>query len=251
MSRNFELLRQASWSQEFFQDMPTEAPTEVPSRDTNRRRMKRPPPGNDQVSVFVRRAFLNPHNPSVRSIMFAGLYRRAGCTWTCAQTAKILADSVDGDICAVDTNFHAPALHHHFLGQPQGGLSDAMCASKPAAESAKQVNGSNLWLVPVGYQNERARSMMDSTILEKHLRELRNRFDYLLIDGVLQGSGTGVPAGCRAVDGVVLVAESGGIEPKMVFSLRRRLESAHVPLLGVVLNQRLAERASMFERLIR
>ena len=233
MSKNFELLRQASWSQEFFADLPTESHASEP----NQQRVKRSPTGSDQISTFVRGTFLNPRGPHIQSVLLAGLSRGAACTRTCAQAAKVLADSIEGKVCVVDANFRAPALHQYFSHESQAGLSDAMIRSKPPGEFATKVNWSNLWLVTAGYQNERARSVANNAILETYLRELREQFDYLLIDSEVVDSGAGAPAGCRAVDGVVLVGESREVVPDFVLKMRKTLERARVPLLGVVLNE--------------
>jgi Mrp family chromosome partitioning ATPase len=247
MSRNFELLRQAGWSQEYFQDVPPESRTEK----TSRRRHKLPPRGNDQVSALVRRIFLNPLSADVRSVMFARITQRSGCTWTCAQAAKILADAIDGTVCAVDANFQTPALHQHFGEEAHAGLSDAIAGSKPIYELAQQVKGANLWLVAAGLQCERAKKLASNAVLETHLRELKSRFDYLLVDSEIAGSGYGSPAGCRSVDGVVLVADARQITPKAVLVTRKKLESAHVSLFGVVLNQNETELPSFLERLMK
>src|SRR5215813_1071305 len=126
MSRNFELLRQASWGQEFFQGLPPE-PTPA---EAARKQIKRPPAGNDQVSTFVRRTFLHPRS-HVRSVMFVGISERAGSTWTCAQAARVLAEAIDDDVCAVDANLKAPSLHQQFSREAEAGLSEAALGSTP------------------------------------------------------------------------------------------------------------------------
>ena len=247
MSRNFELLRQAGWSQEYFQDMPAESRT----NETRRKYFKRPPRGNDQVSDLVRRIFLSPLSVEVRSVMFAGITERSGCTWTCARAAKTLADSIEGSVCAVDANFQTYSLHQHFWDEAYVGLSDAIVGSKPTCEFAKQVKGSNLWLVPAGFQHDRARKLASDAVLETHLGELKSKFDYLLVDGQIADPGRGSPTGCRSVDGVVLVADSRQITPKTVLATRKKLESAHVSLFGVVLNQNETELPPFLERLMK
>jgi Mrp family chromosome partitioning ATPase len=247
MSKNFELLRQSGWSQEFFQGLPTE------SRhfETAQRRIKRRPMGNDQISQLVQRVFLDPRNPQIRCVMFTAISRRVGCTWTCAHAAKILAESIEGTVCAVDTNFREPALHHYFSVEGRDGLANAVAETRPAKEFAKHIHEGNLWLVAAGRSTGRSGPTADGALLETYLRELRGGFDYLLVDAALVSARSNATAVARAVEGAVLVVESTESGPHAVLDARRHLDRAHVPLLGVVLNQRSSVLPSVLDRLMR
>jgi Mrp family chromosome partitioning ATPase len=247
MSRNFELLREAGWGQEFFQGLPSG----IRTADAKPRRPKLPHLGNDQISKLVQKVFLDPRSPHIRSVMFTSNTRRVGCTWTCAQVAKLLSASVEASVCVVDANFQAPSLQQHFLLEAKAGFSDAIVESKPAKDFAKQLNGGNLWIVPAGHQTTRTQLVSKEPFLEMRLEELRGAFDYLLVDAPLVAPGSKQIATRRTVDGVVLVLESNSIGAKSVLEIRRRLDKAYVPLLGVVLNQRGEVLPSVLDRLFR
>ena len=154
MSKNFELLRQTDWSQEFFQGLPTE----TRHIETAQKCIKRRPMGNDQISTLVQRVFLDPRSSHIRCVMFTANSRRVGCTWVCAHAAKMLAESIEGTVCAVDTNFREPALHSYFSVEGRDGLANAVAESRPAKEFAKQTQEANLWLVAAGRSTGRSGS---------------------------------------------------------------------------------------------
>jgi len=247
MSKNFELLRQAGWRQDFFEGLPSEPPVEP----TSTKRAKRFPPGEDQVSTLVQKLFLSSGGSDIRTVMFSGVVRSVGCTRTCAQAAKTLANAVSGSVCVVDTNFEAPSLHHHIPQTAGAGLSDAILESKPGKEYAQRVSDSNLWMLAAGSQGRRVKGFSKGATLESYLRELAGQFEYLLLDGPALSSGPHAFSVGRASDGAVLVMESTGVAPNLLLKARKQLQAARVPLFGVVLNQREPALPPLLDRLIK
>jgi Mrp family chromosome partitioning ATPase len=252
MSKNFELLRQAGWRQELFEGLPTEAPPpEAPVKPTASRRVKRFPLGDDQVSTLVQRIFLHSGGSDVRTVMFSGVVRRVGCTRTCAQAAKTLANAVAGTVCVVDANFEAPSLDHHISPSTGPGLSDAILESKPGRDYAECIADSNLWMLVAGRQATRVNGFSKGATLESYVRELAGQFDYLLVDGPSLSSGSLAFSVGRAGDGAVLVLEPAGVAPHLLLKARKQLEAARVPLFGVVLNQREPALPPLLDRLMK
>ncbi|HUN63409.1 MAG TPA: hypothetical protein VMU53_15540 [Candidatus Sulfotelmatobacter sp.] len=251
MSRNFELLREAGWRQELFEGLPTapEPTHEEPVIPAETRRQ--PPVRNDQISMLVRKVFLDPHRVRNRAVMFSSVARGAGCTWTCAQAAKTLAGAVSGDVCVVDANFEAPVLHEQFSVAGRVGLADAVFASKRAKEFVVRAGQKNLWMLPAGDVEKRALSLSNGPILESHLRELRGDFDFLLIDGPPLTAGAHACSIGRAGDGAILVLNSAGIPPALLLNARKQLDAAGLPLFGVVLNQRESGLPPLLDRLMK
>jgi Mrp family chromosome partitioning ATPase len=254
MSKNFELLRQAGWKQDFFEGAQTEAPQapRSPSRKVNspvnpppraRYRASSMPAKGDRISSLVHKIFLDPRNPHIRSAAFFGVAPRAGCTWACAQTARTLASLVDGTVCVVDANFSAPSLHGQFSVDNLVGFSDAIFQGKPARTLVRQIDGSNLHIICAGA--ECARAQPEVARVGERLRELRREFDYLLVDAPSVLDGSLAASVGQAGDGAILVVESTGIALESLLKAKQRLKAAHVPLFGVVLNDRRAPAHSL------
>jgi len=248
MSKNFELLRQAGWRQEYFEGLPS---SPVPEHSPHASGPTRFSVKNDQLSMLVRRVFLEGRGSDVHMVMFSGITRRAGCTWTCANTAKALANAVTGSVCVIDANFEAPSLHKYFSAGFPAGISDAIFESVPSKQFAVQIEDTNLWFLPAGKRSKQALALPDHSPLESHLRELREEFDYLLVDVPALASGSLAVSVGRAGDGAVLILESAGIAPNLLLRARKHLERARVPLFGVVLNQREPVFPSLLDRLMK
>jgi len=250
MSKNFELLRQAGWHQDYFEGLPS-SPLTGDSVNHPPARSKPFPMRNDQISMLVRKIFLDPRHSHVCTVMFSGTTRGAGCTWTCANAAKTLANSVDGNICAVDANFLAPSLHTYFAGELSPGLSDAIFDSAPSKQFARQFEDTNLWFLPAGGRCKRALTHTDRLPLESYFRELRGEFDYLLVDVAAVAWGSFAASIGQSVDGAVLVLASSGVAPNVLRQARRHLDKVRVQLFGVVLNQRAPVLPSVLDRLMK
>ena len=201
--------------------------------------------------MLVRKIFLDSRHSQVCTVMFSGTARGVGCTWTCANAAKALANSVSGSICAVDANFLAPSLHTHFGGKLSPGISNAIFDSVPAMQFAQQCEDTNLWVLPAGSQCKRALSLAGKSSMEPHLRELRSKFDYLLVDVPTAAWGSFAASVGQSVEGAVLVMDSSGVAPNVLRQARRHLDRARVQLFGVVLNQRAPVLPSVLDRLMK
>jgi len=252
MSKNFELLRRAGWRQDYFEGLPgASAPAPNASGpDHSRRRMQSSLP-DDPVSAIVRKVFLEPLGGQARIVSFAGISRRAGCTWTCVHAAKTLARYADGRVCLVDANFEAPAVQQYFPGAACLGISDVMFDSAPAKTYPISEGGANVWYLPAGTQCQRARMFPDGSQLDAHLRNLAKEFEYVLIDAPPLDSGPLVAAICKASDGAVLVMEPSGVTAAALARGRSLLATARVQLFGVVLNQRVPTLPPVLDRLMR
>jgi protein-tyrosine kinase len=252
MSKNFELLRQAGFKQDYFGDVRTETPpaekinAPAGSPSTARYRAPNAPAQDDQISALVRKIFLDGRDPNVHSVVFSGVAPSAGCTWACAQTGTTLASMVDGTVCLVDANFAAPAINRQFGQDNAVGFSDAILQGKPARNFARQIDGSNLYVLSAGEEGVRLEPDGAGANVARCLRELRRDFDYLLVDAPpLAGSSTASTAG-RAGDGAILVLESTGIALESLLKAKQHLKAARVPLFGVVLNGRKSPAHSLF-----
>jgi Mrp family chromosome partitioning ATPase len=251
MSKNFELLRRAGWRQDYFEGLPgASAPMpETARRDTSRK--TRTCLSDDPVSSIVRKVFLETRGEPIRIVSFAGISRRAGCTWTCVHVAKTLANYVDGRVCLVDANFEAPAVHKYFSGGDCSGLSDALCGDKPAKNYVVTTSRANVWYLPAGNKCQRVEMFLGGSQLDTHLQGLANEFAHVLIDAPSLDSGALVTTICKAGEGTVLVMEPSGVTAAALARGRGLLTTARVPLLGVVLNQRVPTLPPVLDRLTR
>jgi Mrp family chromosome partitioning ATPase len=242
VSRNFELLQQAGWAGDDFGAAQPNHKSQHARLDLNgvgnvaqARQTHRP--NREETAKLVRKVFLAPHGEVPKMVVFCGAKRGAGCSWLCARASKILAAEVNGRVCAMDANIHSPSLHRYFDQQNAAGLTDAIHQRQPAMKFARQIRDGNLWLLPCGRPASHNFHLTPSVGLESLMSGLRAEFDYLLIDAPSVEAHPDAMVLARLADGAILVLEASGTPRELVFKAKRSIESANVPLLGVVLNQ--------------
>jgi capsular exopolysaccharide synthesis family protein len=185
--------------------------------------------------------FLQGNVESPRVVTFAGVDAGSGCSWLCAHIADILASQGLGSVCVVDANLRKPAMTNLFGTSNHHGLSDALSQGGPVRDFAKPVMGENLWLLSSGSlaadQGESA-SLLNSETMKVRISELRNEFDYVLIDSApLSAYVDGVMLG-QLADGLVLVLEANATRREAAARIADTLRASNVRIVGAVLNKR-------------
>jgi Mrp family chromosome partitioning ATPase len=249
MSRTFELLQRTGKSQRLFHEPVTikEDPTganraweESPARSPEVRRLRLDIEGlgREESLKFVRRVFLSQQDDAARSVVFSGVERAVGSTWNCVCAARTLAAQVAGRVCVVDANFRHPALHRFFGVENTGGLASALTANEPVSTFLIQLGDTNLWLLPSGAEMSDLSRYCTPLEMELRLTELRDQFDYVLIDSPSANHYADALALGAMTDGVVLVLDSESTHRDAARRAAMNLRAAKVRTIGAILNKR-------------
>ena len=221
----------------------TAAPVPAPVSAADRRAAsERDPNGRvstmEEIRKLVQRVFLIHQNGNApHAVAFCGANRATGTTWVCATAAESLARESAGSVCLVDANLHSPSLHDSFGIANTGGLVEMTQTPRAATEFAQRIS-SNLWVITAGLPATAATARLNGQTLGERFAELRNAFDFLLIDTpALDVSSDAVILG-RVADGVVLVVASDSTRRETARNAKTSFEIAQVPVLGAVLNKR-------------
>jgi capsular exopolysaccharide synthesis family protein len=195
----------------------------------------------EETLKLAQNIFLLGNVESPRVVTFAGVDAGNGCSWLCAHIADILASQGLGSVCVVDANLRKPAMTNLFGTSNHLGLSDALSKGGPIRDFAKPMMGENLWLLPSGSlaadQVESA-SLLNSETMKVRISELRNEFDYVLIDSApLSAHVEGVMLG-QLADGLVLVLEANATRRETAVRIADSLRASNVRIVGAVLNKR-------------
>ena len=233
MSRNFELLQQIEGGGEILPHLPCEVgPTRTLAGVDGL------PAQYEPLISLVQRVFLVPGMDAPRMVVFSGADRGSGCTWICAHTCKVLAALVPGSVCVVDANLRSPGLHQYFdLEKPQG-LSDALTQPDPIRNFVQGVSDGRFSVLGAGSAGLNHGATIDINRVRSRIKELRQEFDYVLVDAPsldLYTDGT-VLAG--ASDGLIMILGANSSRREAARNAVEELKAANVPLLGAVLNKR-------------
>jgi Mrp family chromosome partitioning ATPase len=258
MSRNFELLRKARKGQELFIQPPPSWPAENDSvagfnektvhTESIVDRKKQPPhpisPGRqsdgvaqEEIAKLVRTVFVFPNSHAPRVVSFSSI-EGAGSSEICRRAAESLASEGSQSVCLVDGNFHAPSLHHLLGVRQYPGLTESLINPGSIKEYAVPIGSEKLWFLPPGYPSAEVQGLFASDRLGLRVTELREQFDFVLIDlPPICASADAVLLG-HLTDGVILVLEANSTRRETARMAKQTLEAAQVKLLGAILNNR-------------
>jgi hypothetical protein len=192
----------------------------------------------EETLKLVQRLFLIPQEIAPRAVLFAPIDESIGCEWLCSVAAKLLAKSVPGTVCLVEGNFRAPRLSDNFGVNCDRGLLDSLELGGSIKEFARSIGPDNLWLLSAGATVQASTMLPNSDRLRDRLAELREEFDYVVVNAPpLSAFADGMVLG-RMVDGVVLVLEADATRREAAVRATEGLRNSRIPILGAVLNNR-------------
>ncbi len=243
MSKNFELMQEALREAERETPSIPESTTLVFPGSGKDRKTHREAPGFDSMAQeeclkLVQRIFLGQPANIHRAIVFAGVDPGDGCSRICGESARALAANASGSICLVEANFRSPCLSR-FFGVPEDrGFADSLLVEGGIRSFAKQLKPSNLWLLPAGTLAPESPSLLNSDRLKLRVQELRQEFDYVLIDAPALNLYTDAVVLGQIADGAVVVLQADSTRRESALKGLESLRDAHVEVLGAVLNRR-------------
>jgi len=118
------------------------------------------------------------------------------------------------------------------------GLTDALLQNGPIAPFAKLVDKDNLWLLSSGSLASDSPRLLTSDRLPERIKELRQEFEFVIIDAPPLTRYSDALALGKLADGVVLVLEADSTRRDAAAVVAANLRAANIPILAAVLNKR-------------
>jgi len=199
----------------------------------------------EEAMKLVQRVFVFPNSQAPSSVVFSSV-EGSGSSEICFATAQVLAAQVSASVCLVSASF--PALYYDAAASGHAvkeasecrGLMAAVGSSDPIADFVLPTTRRNLWLMPLASRNVAIPSLFPSEKLRSRMMELKEEFDYVLIDAPpVASSSTAVVLGQMA-DGVIMVVEANSTRHETARIAKETFEAAKVRLLGAILNNHTA-----------
>jgi Mrp family chromosome partitioning ATPase len=233
MSKNFELLQRVAKDDFFsFPEEPAPIPETAPAPIHFKHS-----PSDPEITKLVQRLFSRAGKiGATKVVSFSGINRDDRSCWICARAGEILGEQEDTSVCMIDANLLSPQLHRQFGVANQKGLAEALTTKGPVRNFAIPLSGEKLWLIPSGVVRPGFRPSMER--YRERFTELRQAFDYILISAPPLSRETEATFMGQLADGIVLIVEANHSRRETVRRAKEQLESAHVRLLGAVLDQR-------------
>jgi Mrp family chromosome partitioning ATPase len=149
----------------------------------------------------------------------------------------VLAAQVSASVCLVDANLRAPSLHQQLGVAKCPGLAEATVRPDPIKNFAVRIAGGNLWVVPPGSLAAEAQTFA-SDGLRLRMADLKEEFDYVLIDAPPVSSNADAVLLGQMADGIILVVQADSTRREAARIAKETFENAKVRLLGAILTDR-------------
>jgi Mrp family chromosome partitioning ATPase len=240
MSKNFELMQQAGKDQEFRPSRKLESTPPLVFGNGHRETevMDLDQQASEEVLRLVQRVFLLQAQEPPHVVVFAGIDHGSGCSRICLSAAETLAKNIRGSVCVVEANLRSPGLPRMLGTTNHHGLTDSLLQEGPIRSFANLVRGDNLWLLSSGALATDSANLLNSQRLKVRFAELREQFDFVLIDAPPLTRYSDAIAIGQLAEGLVLVLEANSTRREAAVEVTNTLRSAQIPVLGAVLNKR-------------
>jgi capsular exopolysaccharide synthesis family protein len=176
-----------------------------------------------------------PHK-AFKSIMFTSTSRASGCSRTAVGFAISLANAFNHRVLLIDVNLKNPGVHKFFDGPETYGLFDVFFNKSSIIDKKTR---ERLFVITCnGDYNKEIDGFLGSNRFEEFLTKMRERFDYIILDGSPVTTNPEIRYVGSKVDGVILMLESGKTRRQVALKAKQEIEMAGGQFLGVVLNRR-------------
>ncbi|MDP3938257.1 MAG: polysaccharide biosynthesis tyrosine autokinase [Deltaproteobacteria bacterium] len=146
----------------------------------------------------------------------------------------------------VDSDFRKPRLHKVFGLKNGKGMVEVLVGESELDEVIQPTAIKNLFVIPRGSLPPNPAELLDSDRLREVLKQLHERFDYVVLDSPPIGSVIDASILAGLVDGTVLVVEAGKFEWRPIQRAKEQIEKSQGRILGVVINKSRRERLGYY-----
>ncbi len=171
-----------------------------------------------------------------RSMVFTSSVPGEGKTTTTANLALTIA-AAGQQVCVVEGDLRRPRLLDYMGLEGSVGLTDILIGRARMADTLQQFGDTSVWVLGAGAIPPNPSELLGSPTMASTIRELEDRFDYVLIDAPPLLPVTDAAILSTMAGGAVVVVGSGVVKR---IHLRRALEalsSVNSNTLGLVLNR--------------
>lgn len=179
--------------------------------------------------------FSNIAGRELKTIMLTSATPNEGKSTTISNLAVVMAQA-GHSVVLCDCDFRNPTQHKIF-GLHNKGLSNCVATGSDVMDIIQQTSIPNLYVLTSGPVAPNPSELLASQNMVDILAELKQHFDYVLVDTPPIMPVTDAAVVSAKVDGTILVIASGAVSPSIAVEAKTRLEQAGAHLLGVVLNK--------------
>lgn len=169
-----------------------------------------------------------------KSIVITSSEQGEGKSTTAANLALSLAQG-EKKVVLIDCDLRKPSIHKKFKVSNATGLSDVLIGKERLSNTLKR-HGENLLILPSGKIPPNPSEMLSSKAMSNLLEELKEDFDYIIIDTPPIQAVTDSQILSTKVDGTLLVIRAKETKRESVHNAVNLLKKVNAHIMGTVLN---------------
>ena len=174
---------------------------------------------------------------SIHVVMFTSAMPDEGKSDVSFALAELLSQ-IGKKTLMVDADIRKSVLVSRYqLNHEVNGLSQYLSGQKSLEESIYQTNVENLNVMFAGPYSPNPAELLEEELCGKMFRELREKYDYIIVDTPPMANLIDGAIVARHCDGAVMVIESGAISYHLEQKVKSQLEKTGCRILGAVLNK--------------
>ncbi len=182
----------------------------------------------EQIRGLVRRLFFNSNKLLVKQVVFSATDPEIDVGGICLETGQALAMESSGEIAVVTRDAAIQPIE----------AFQASSSPRPSIQSWSQRLGLNVWRVPEFGLRVRSERAGTGEYWIACLAQLRDEFEYALIEGPVAGMASEAALMGELADGIVLVLGARTTRRATARKAKEALEGAGARILGSVLSDR-------------
>ncbi|WP_027308873.1 CpsD/CapB family tyrosine-protein kinase [Caloramator sp. ALD01] len=171
----------------------------------------------------------------IKTIVVTSSAPGEGKSTTVGNLALVMAQS-GKKVLLIDADLRKPTVHKKFKLSNQTGLTNILIEDKNPFEVIQKYSD-NLYILTSGILPPNPAEVVASNKLKNFINEMKNHFDYILLDSPPVIAVTDAQILSSFLDGVILVVSSGEAEKELVKKAKDLLDKVNANIIGVVLNK--------------
>jgi Mrp family chromosome partitioning ATPase len=170
-------------------------------------------------------------------IQFIGSSSGEGTSTVIRQFAKVSTSKLDKSVLILDAKSNS--CHTTFFGiKPKGGVAEVISNDKSVEDVLHQIGDSELFVGQLSLNGEYVTSILGSPKIDDIFEELKQKFDFILIDSPSADTSSDLISISNKVHGVVMVVETEHTKWQKINAVKEKITKNGGNILGVILNKR-------------
>lgn len=191
---------------------------------------------DEMIHLYQNINSLLPDLPK-KFIQFISTSSGEGTSTVIRQFAQVSASILDRSVLLLDAK--PKSCHASFFGiKPEGGVAEVISNGKAIKDVLCQIGNSKLYVGQLSLNGDYVTSIFGSPGMDDIFEELKQKFDFILIDSPAADISTDVIAISGKVHGVVMVVEAGHTKWQKIDAVKEKITKNGGNILGVILNKR-------------